>query len=532
MSSSKRRTVFSLVLFFSICGLTGTVLQKHVGAQAQSDESQIKDNLRAFTSVYSIVEQNYADPISSDKAEKVIYNGAIPGMLRVLDPHSSFFDPQANARMQEEQHGKYYGVGMVNQSQNGKVMVVMLIEGSPSFKAGIRPGDTIAAVDGKSTENMDLTEVTSMLKGSKGTHVQVTIAREGVEKPFVFDLIRDEIFRSSVDLKYQIRPGIGYIHLTNFQETTGHEVLEAIDGFGDLKGLIFDLRNNPGGSVHEAITVCDKLLGKGQVIVSQRGRVYPEQTYRAIHGNGGHVYPIVVLVNHGTASAAEIVSGALQDHDRALIVGETTFGKGLVQSVYNLSENTGLHLTTFHYYTPSGRLIQRNYTGISLFDYYYNHDQKEPDRNREVKLTDSGRTVYGGGGIAPDEKLGPPIANPFQNLLNDHNVFAGFTRHYLANRTVGHDFQVDNAVLADFKQFLSSQQITYTDRDLNGVMDWMKMSIKSDIITAQFGQSEGLKIRADWDPMIQKALNFLPQAQALQENAKRALAQRAQARLN
>ncbi len=185
-----------------------------------------------------------------------------------------------------------------------------------------------------------------MLKGPKGTHVQITLIREGAPKPLVFDLIRDEIPHNSVDLKFQIRPGIGYIHLTNFQETTGREISDALEGFGDPKGLVLDLRGNPGGLLSEAVAVCDKFLHRGQVIVSQRGRAYPEQIYRATHGESGADYPIVVLVNHGTASAAEIVSGALQDHDRALIVGETTFGKGLVQTVYQISENTGLALTT------------------------------------------------------------------------------------------------------------------------------------------------------------------------------------------
>ena len=243
--------------------------------------------------------------------------------------------------------------------------------------------------------------------------------REGQPKPLVFDLMRDEIPHPSVDLAFEIRPGVGYIHLTQFQETTAQEVIDAINGFGNLKGLVLDLRNNPGGLLSQAVEVCDHLLAKGQTIVSQRGRAYPDQVYTATHGNDGKTFPIVVLVNRNTASAAEIVSGALQDHDRALIVGETTFGKGLVQTVYNLSENTGLALTTYHYYTPSGRLIQRNYTGVSLYDYYYNHAGALPSNstNREVKFTDSGRTVYGGGGITPDEKIETPKSNDFQDEL-------------------------------------------------------------------------------------------------------------------
>jgi carboxyl-terminal processing protease len=335
-----------------------------------------------------------------------------------------------------------------------------------------------------------------------------------------------------VDLKYEIRPGVGYIHLKQFQETTAQEVIEAVDGFSNLHGLVFDLRDNPGGLLSQAVEVCDHLLAKGQNIVSQRGRAYPDQNYTAQRGNDGKTFPIVVLVSRGTASAAEIVSGALQDHDRALIVGQTTFGKGLVQTVYNLSENTGLALTTYHYYTPSGRLIQRNYSGVSLYDYYYNHaGASAPDStNREVKFTDSGRTVYGGGGITPDEKIEPPKANHFQELLLSKDVFFLFAPVYLSNRTVDKSFQVDESVMNDFKQYLNSKNIPFTQADLDGVADWVKESIKSGIFTIQFGESQGLRTRADWDPMIQKALTYLPEAQALEDNVHKVLTQKAQAR--
>jgi carboxyl-terminal processing protease len=335
-----------------------------------------------------------------------------------------------------------------------------------------------------------------------------------------------------VDLSYEIRPGIGYIHLTQFQETTAQEVIEAVDGFSGLRGLVLDLRNNPGGLLSQAVEVCDHLLSKGQNIVSQRGRAYPDQVYTASHGNSGKTFPIVVLVNKGTASAAEIVSGALQDHDRALIVGETTFGKGLVQTVYNLNENTGLALTTYHYYTPSGRLIQRNYSGVSAYDYYFMHAGAQPadTTNREVKFTDSGRTVYGGGGITPDEKIETPKSNHFQDTLLVKDVFFHFAPVYLSNRTVDRNFQVDDAVLGEFKKYLTAQSIPWTEADLTGVMDWLKVSIKDKIFTIQFGQLQGLHTRADWDPMIQKALTFLPEAQALEDNAHKVLAQKAIAR--
>jgi carboxyl-terminal processing protease len=532
MTPRARRALFTVVLFFAVCAVVGSVLQRRVGAQSATDESQLRDSLKSFTDVYSLVEKNYAEPIDGDKADTAIYDGAIPGMLRVLDPHSNFYDPKAYARLREDQRGHYYGVGMVIQQQGNKVYVITPYEGTPSFRAGIHPGDIISAVDGKTTDGWTSDQVAKALKGPKGTHVQVTTTRVGQAAALVFDLVRDEIPHPSVDLKYEIRPGIGYIHLTQFQETTGDEMTEAINSFGDLRGLVIDLRNNPGGLLSQAVDVCDHLLTKGQTIVSQRGRAYPDQNYTATHGNNGKTFPIVVLVNRGTASAAEIVSGALQDHDRALIVGETTFGKGLVQTVYNLSENTGLALTTYHYYTPSGRLIQRNYTGVSLYDYYYNHAGALPSNstNQEVKLTDAGRTVYGGGGITPDEKIDTPLANHFQDELMARDVFFKFAPVYVSTHPVDKNFQVDDAVMGEFKQYLTSQSIPYTQADLDGVSEWVKESIKSSINTIQFGESTGLRVRADWDPMIQKALTYLPEAQALEENAHKVLTQKAQAR--
>jgi carboxyl-terminal processing protease len=532
MTPRARRALFAVVLFFAVCAVSGTVLQRQVGAQSSADESQLRDSLKSFTDVYSIVEQNYAEPVTGDKAENAIYDGAIPGMLRVLDPHSNFYDPKAYAKLREDQRGHYYGVGMVIQQQENKVYVVTPYEGTPSFRAGIHPGDIIAAVDGKVTDGWTSDQVAKALKGPKGTHVQVSMTRIGQAKPLVFDLVRDEIPHPSVDLKYEIRPNVGYIHLTQFQETTGQEITDAIQSFGDLKGLILDLRGNPGGLLSQAVDVCDHLLDKGQNIVSQRGRAYPDQNYTATHGNSGKTFPIVVLVNRNTASAAEIVSGALQDHDRALIVGETTFGKGLVQTVYNLSDDTGLALTTYHYYTPSGRLIQRNYSGISLYDYYYNHAGATAPgaANREVKLTDSGRTVYGGGGITPDEKIDTPQNNKFQDQLAFKDVFFHFAPIYVADHPVDKNFQVDDAVLRDFKKYLTDQNIPFSDADVAGVSDWIKSRIKQQVVNIQFGQIQGLRVVADWDPEVQKALSLLPEAQALETTAQKVMADKAEAR--
>ena len=492
----------------------------------------LRDSLKSFTGVYSIVEQNYAEKMDTDRTDKAIYDGAIPGMLHTLDPHSNFYDPKAYAQMREDQHGRYYGVGMTIQPQlvDGAMRIFVLypFEGTPSYKAGIRPGDQILTVDGKSTDGLDTSGVASLLKGPRGTHVVVTMMRENHDKPLTFDLVRDEIPRPSVDLAFMIQPSIGYMHITNFQETTGREVGDALDTFGadhnELKGLVIDLRGNPGGLLNQAIDVSDKFLQKGQTVVSQRGRIAAEHTETVSRGEQGSKFPVVILVNRNTASAAEIVSGALQDHDRALIVGETTFGKGLVQTVFNISQNTGLALTTFHYYTPSGRLIQRPYDNLSLYDYYYVRDASDPANankpnvNREIKHTDAGRVVYGGGGITPDEHIDPVKSNHFQDNLLIHYAFFNFSKKYLASRTIEKNFQVDEAVLTQFKAYLKSKSIDYTDQDFATNLDWTKATLKSELFTSQFGQLEGLKVRAGWDPQIAKAISYIPSAQALLDN--------------
>jgi carboxyl-terminal processing protease len=530
MSTRTRRSLASVVVFLGLCALLGALLSPRLGAQSASDESILRDSLRNFTNVYSVVEQNYADPLVGKESDKAIYDGAIPGMLRVLDPHSNFYDPKTYASMQEEQRGRYYGVGMQIQQQVNKIIVILPFVKSPAYNAGIRPGDIIIAVNGKSTAQMTSADVANVLKGPRQTPVTITIHREGIDHDLSFTVLRDEIPQPSVDLAYLIRPGVGYIHVKQFMSTTGQEVGDSLNSFGNIHGLIIDLRGNPGGLLSEAVSMSDKFLRKNQIIVSQRGRAYPDQVYRAQHGSTSD-YPIVVLVNRGTASAAEIVSGALQDHDRAIIAGETTFGKGLVQTVYPLDDNTGLALTTFRYYTPSGRLIQRNYNGVSLYDYYYSRESPNDQANREVKLTDSGRTVYGGGGITPDDKIETPKSTHFEDVLLQRSVFFDFTNHYLASHTVTLDWQVDDNVLQQFKQLLATDKIEYTPQEWAAALEWIKASIRSEIFTDQFGVSDGLRVKADWDPMIQKSLTYLPQAEALEDNARKVAAEKAQAQL-
>src|SRR5580693_9240618 len=466
----ERRGALLVIGVLVVSAVLGGIYGPSVRATS-SDINNLQDSVRSFTHVLSIVQKDYAIPVDTDHA---IYSGAIPGMLRVLDPHSSFFDPRAYANLREDQRGRYYGVGMTIVPRDNFTYVLSPMPGSPAFRAGIRPGDVIMAVDTKSTEGLSSSEVADMLKGPKGTVVHISMKRVGYTENLSFTVTRDEIPKHSVDLDFEVKPGIGYIKLSGFNETTDTELATALKDLDATKldGIVLDLRGNPGGLLNEAVAVSDMFLDKNQLIVSHHGRASAERRYYAVRGNRGVTMPLVVLVNGGSASASEIVTGAIQDHDRGLVVGEQSFGKGLVQTVSGLGENTGLALTTARYYTPSGRLIQRDYKDISLYDYLYNHKNPKPN---EVKMTDSGRQVYGGDGITPDVVVAPPKANDFQEELLRRDVFfpfegsvGGFTTYFLGTKPqVTKEFEVSDETLARFRRYLDKENIRYTEADIS-----------------------------------------------------------------
>jgi carboxyl-terminal processing protease len=524
----RQRSFFVFPLVIALCSLLGGMYGPTLGsASAASSEDDMKASVRAFTRVFTLVEQHAAEKPTPDKS---IYKGAIPGMLRMLDPHSSFFDPRDFQLLREDQKGHYYGVGMQIGSRSGKTMVSFPFPGSPAYKAGIRPGDIIQAVDDKPTDNLSLTEVADLLKGPRGTHVKVTIGREGSDKPLTFQLTRDEIPRKSVQDVFWIKPGIAYLDIDQFNENTSREMQDGLRRLGEqsMQGLILDLRGNPGGLLNEGVAVADHFLRKGQTIVSHRGRASTEKPYVAKQGNAGRDYPIVVLVDRSSASAAEIVAGALQDHDRAWIMGETTFGKGLVQTVYPLSENTGLALTTAHYYTPSNRLIQRDYSNISFVDYYYGRKNNENKKTTDVKMTDSGRTVYGGGGITPDEKWEAPKLGRFQSEVMRKFAFFDFTSRYLGTHDakLPKGWQPDQVILNEFHQYLLTTGVTFTEAEFAENNDWIKDQLRRQIYLSAFSIDEARRLTIETDPEVAKAIESLPKAKALLETAKKVVAQR------
>lgn len=523
---SHRRYLLFIPLFLAACAVVGGLfgplatpaaaqfLQRN--ASSTSDED-IKASIKNFTKVYDIVDQNYADKLSADKG---IYNGAIPGMLRTLDPHSNFFDPKEFAGLREEQHGMYYGIGMLigPQPRTGKPMVMHPFGGTPAYKAGIRPGDMLVEVNDKRVDNLTTTDVAEMLKGPKGTKVQVVVNREGAPKPIVFNMVRDEIPRNSVDTAFWVKPGIAYLRIQSFTETTAREVEDNLKALGEqnIKGLILDLRGNPGGLLDQGVATAGHWLDRGQTVVSHKGRAYPEKPYLARGSQYGENYAMVVLVNNYSASAAEIVAGALQDHDRAWILGSVTFGKGLVQTVYPLPDNTGLALTTQHYYTPSGRLIQRNYSNISFLDYYYGKhtDQKDPT---DVKQTDLGRTVYGGGGITPDEKFDTPKLDPFQIAVARKNAFFNYSAAYFANHDtkLPKNWAPDENVLEGFHDFLMKQGVQFTEADWTRDHTWIRDEVQAEMYITAFSYEDHLRLLVEQDPEVQKAIDAMPKANDL-----------------
>ncbi len=528
---SSKRGVVVLIAVLGISAILGGLFGPTLRARASSNsDTQLQDSVKSFTRVLSVVQRNYADPVDTDK---VIYDGAIPGMLHVLDPHSNFFDPKQYALFKEEQQGKYYGVGMTISQRENQTVVLAPFVGSPAYKAGIRPGDIVMKVEGKSCDGLTGTEVAEMLKGPKGTVVHISLGREGWDKPIEVTVTRDEIYRPAVEFFTMLKPGIGYVRLISFSETTDSDVADALKqlDYPKLDGLVFDLRNNGGGLLNQAVGLADMFLDKNEIVVSHRGRSSPERRYYAVRGNQGIGVPLVVLINGQSASASEIVAGAIQDHDRGLVVGENSFGKGLVQTQLPLSEDTALLLTTARYYTPSGRLIQRDYKNVSLYDYHYNPQRpKQP----EVKLTDSGRQVFGQGGITPDDFVAAPKQDDFQLSLYRRGVFyatpqgvGDFTRFYLsAKPEITKDFVANDEVIDEFRKYLDKQHIKYTEPEIQENLTWLKLQIKREVFTSAFGLNEGFKIALQDDPQLEKAVELIPQSRALYQNARKIVAER------
>jgi len=526
----KTRSAVLVPLMIVLGGLTAGLWGPSVAHTATGQsEGDLRGNVKSFASAYALIEENFADLIAPDKA---IYQGAIPGMLRTLDPHSNFLDPEEYRLLQQNQRGQYYGVGMEVMMDGSRVTVVQAFPDSPASRAGLRRGDVISAVDDHIVDGEDSGAVADRLKGPRGTLVKVGIRRPGAAQIIPYMVTRGEISPSVVDA-FWVRPGIALVNIKTFEaQSADRDMEEDLRRLGEdnVNGLILDLRENRGGLLNESVEVAGHFLHKDQTVVSHRGRSEPEQVFRAKTGNHGRQYPVVVLVNRNTASASEIVAGALQDHDRAWVIGENTFGKGLVQAQFPLSEDAALLLTIARYYTPSGRLIQRDYSHRSFFDYYYHNRQEDAQDSNDVKMTDSGRTVYGGGGITPDEKFPPQMQNSFERrvLYPQPGAFFHFGSAYFGADTphLPQGWSPDEATVQRFRDYLRQQSVTFTDAEFNENRPWVEERLRYELYTRAFDKRSADRLLWSNDPEVRQAVQSLPRAHALLDQVKRAMAKR------
>jgi len=526
----RMKSLFAVVLALAVSAVAGGWF----GTAALATQDRVPAHYRAFTTALAAIESQYAEEVESDR---LVY-GAINGMLQTLDPHSNFMDPRSYAQMRERQEGRYYGLGISIQVIEGEITVFSLFEGSPAYQKGVRRGDVIAQIEGKDTKGWTSDDAVRQLRGPRGTPVHVAIKRAGYDKLIELDVVRDEIHIPTVRATFMLNPTTGYILLSDFGENTDQELgraLRDLTGKG-MRRLVFDLRGNPGGALDQAIRVANRFLPRGDLIVYTRGRVAnSDQDYRATQQSDYTELPMITLVNRNSASASEIVSGALQDHDRSLIVGETTFGKALVQSVYRVSGGAGVAVTTARYYTPSGRLIQRPWDGA--FDEYLTYTLREQDASKahkpeDLKYTDAGRRVYSGGGVEPDRRFDGPTEgfNPtrFGRTLFARNLFDTFAQRFAragdkritANpsaplRELTEDFQVTDAMVAEFKQHAQKARVTVDEAAWQQDLPFIRAMIRFEIDIDLFGVEVARRNLARQDPQLQYSLTLFPEAESL-----------------
>jgi carboxyl-terminal processing protease len=509
------------------------------GHRAVANQERLPGQYQKFAAALKAIETQYVEPVESDR---IVY-GAISGLLQTLDPHSSFMDPRQYSQLRERQEGRYYGLGIQIVTLDGDITVAQLFEGSPAYKLGIRRGDIIAKIEGEDAKGWTTEQAVRKLRGPKGTTVNVSLKRIGFDQLITLDVPRDEIHIPTIPAYFMVADDIGYVRLQDFAEHTDRDLRRALDDLSQkgMRRLLLDLRGNPGGPLDQAIKVSNRFLPRGDLIVFTRGRVpNSDQDFRATDDGQYLEMPVVVLVNRNSASASEIVSGALQDHDRALIVGETTFGKALVQSIYRVSEGAGLALTTARYYTPSGRLIQRPWDGT--FDEYllYAYASREQAARRydpkDLKYTDAGRKVYGGGGIEPDRPLDGPYEgfNPsrFGRTLYARQLFGSFAQRFSAEgdtrfmsgngqrRSVRSDFVVDDAMLDAFREHVKSAGVKIDEQAFATDLTFIRAMIRFDINLAVFGVAPARRHLIETDPQAQLALGLFGEAEQLTQLAR------------
>ncbi len=486
----------------------------------------LESYLNRVENIARLLDDRFMNEIAWDQA---VYSGAIPSMLATLDPHSTFFDPQAFEKMREEQRGSYAGVGMQIVNFRRQTVIDFPFPHTPAFEGGVLPGDIIEMVDDRPTSGLGVVEVASRVKGPSGTTVHLSLSREGTDGWIELDLERANIPRRTIPIQTVFDGTVGYLRVENFGDTTTLELNHALDSFEErrIEGLLLDLRDNKGGLLTAGVHMAGRFLNEGAGVVSHRGRASQERRYDSRAGNRNHRYPMVVLVNCNSASASEIVAGALQDHGRALIAGTNTFGKGLVQSVFALPESTGMVLTTARYYTPSGRLIQRPYENISRSEYYGNPcSERYRPRQGPARLTENGRKVYEQGGIAPDVRIDEPRLTPVQSTIRRRRSVERFVAKLrVSGYKMKRGRKPEPKLLALLEDFLLAEGIVDNRKKLAAERAFLTRSLTTHLHISYFDYYEGLRVLAGLDPVVQHARSLLGTAGRLLRGEVDALSQ-------
>jgi carboxyl-terminal processing protease len=521
LNRPKSRFLFALALIAGAT-LAGGTFAGRLNASPEREAPSLDE----YADILTTLSDWAPEPIAPDK---IVY-ASIHGMLGRLDPHTAFLEPDEFSAMKEKQHGSFYGLGIQIQKRMGKITVIAPIEGTPAYKMGVRAGDIITHIgDEELKDDVTTEDVVRKLRGPKGTSVTVKIRRVGFPELIPMTITRAEVPTRSVRYAFMLEPGVGYIMLSDFTHTSSKELYEAIEKLRQqgMKKLLFDLRGNPGGVLEQAVDVTDVFVPKGDMVVYTKGRTASSAQEYYAPGDGAHFdQPLVVLVNRGSASASEIVAGAIQDHDRGLIVGQRTWGKGLVQSVYTLSYGAGLALTTARYYTPSGRWIQRDYTDLLAYVNPGDPDSvagaqtgDEAPHDSAVFYTDAGRVVYAQGGITPDIIVKNDRDSKLLQQLLARYAFFNFAVDWLARHpNVTADFEVTPEIRDDFFRFVEKSANYSTVEELKKAYaedpnhSLVDLALRIEVVNAKFGPEAGRKVFVGGDPQIQKALTLFNEA--------------------
>ena len=465
-------------------------------------EPELEESVRGLADAVSALEQNLADPFN---VEDALYQGALPAMVRTLDPHSAFLDPQQFDSLKQMQSSTDTGFGSVLSITPGRAVVLQTLEGSPSARSGLTPGDELAVVNGYPLAQLNMEQLAALLSQSRRQKAELLIKRPNFPRLIPVVLTPEEVADPSVQLRFLMRDKIAYIKVASFEHSTDQELRAAIEQLGGeaLDGVVLDVRKNPGGSIESAVRLAAMFLEPKQRVLWIQGRDGPQDEVRVPEGNQSYRFPMAILIDERTASAAELVTGALQDHDRAVVVGQSSFGKGLVQSVFELSERAGLALTTAHYLSPSGRPIQKPFTDCDSYELSVCAD---PEEQARTYATDSGKEIPGGGGIRPDKVVAPQLFPPFQALLKSSGVLLDFAQEYIRGKEISEDFKVTPAVLDQFQFFLSQRGGRPALEVWTANVEFIRYSLEQEIVTLSLGVDKGEQIELMHDPQVLAAL--------------------------